>query len=204
MLSDLTAEAVPPPPIATGPFTPRQNEILDDLERIIVREGFADLTVAVLAQRLRCSRRTLYELADTKDDLVLLVLDRLLRRMGTRAHDRLRKLDDPAERLRSFMAAAIAEIRTVSITFAEDIQRHTAARRLFEAHYAFACSVLASVIQDGIDRGLFRKVHAQLVAQIFDAGIARLQRPDVLRTLALSEADAFTELTSILLHGITA
>src|SRR5262245_38694751 len=111
----------PPKPIATGPFSARQEEILSGLEEIILREGFRDLTVASLAERLRCSRRTLYELAESKNELVLLVLDRLLQRMGRRAHQRLRELSDPSERVQFFVGAGSAEIRSISIAFAEDL-----------------------------------------------------------------------------------
>ncbi|MBW3664321.1 MAG: TetR/AcrR family transcriptional regulator [Actinobacteria bacterium] len=203
LATDLAPRMPPPAPIAAGPFTERQEEILTGLETIILKEGFRHLTVGDLAERLRCSRRTLYELADSKDELVLLVLDRLLQRMGKRAHEQLRELDDPIERVQAFMGVAIAEIRSVSVSFAEDIENHGPARRLFNAHYEFAATVLSGVIQEGIDRGVFRPVHPYLVAQTLDAGLARLQHPRVLRSLATSEANAFEELTSIILHGIT-
>jgi AcrR family transcriptional regulator len=192
----------PPAPIAPGPFSPRQEEILAELEAIILREGFRDLTVAGLSKRLRCSRRTLYELAESKNELVLLVLDRLLQRMGRRAHQRLRELSDPSERVQFFVGAGSAEIRSISIAFAEDITNFAPARRLFDAHYEFAASVLAGVIQDGIDKGAFRKVQPYLVAQLIEAGLARVQDPRVLRRLPGSEAESFDELTGIVLRGI--
>lgn len=200
----LGARIPPPTPIADyGPYTERQGDILAGLEEIILDEGFRHLTVGDMAERLHCSRRTLYEVANSKDELVLLVLDRLLQRMGKRAHQTLRELEDPVDRVQAFMRAAIAEIRAVSVAFAEDIETHGPARRLFNSHYEFAASVLGGVIQDGIDRGVFREVHAQLVAQVLDAGVARLQEPRVLRATGVTEADAFEELTSIILHGIT-
>jgi AcrR family transcriptional regulator len=192
----------PPAPIAAGPFSPRQEEILSGLEEIILREGFRDLTVAGLAGRLRCSRRTLYELAESKNELVLLVLDRLLQRMGRSAHQRLRELSDPSERIQFFVGAGSAEIRSISIPFAEDIRNFAPARRLFDAHYEFAASILADLIQDGIDRGAFREVQPYLVAQLVEAGLARMQDPRVLRRLSGSEAESFDELTGIILRGI--
>lgn len=198
------AHISPPPPIATGPFTTRQQEILNGLEAIILEEGFRHLTVGELAQRLNCSRRTLYELAPSKDELVLLVLDRLLRRMGSHAHAQLRKYNDPIQRVESFMGAAISEIRALSLSFAEDVERHAAARRLMTAHYEFATDVLGGVIQDGIDQGVFRPVHARLVAQLLDAAVARLQEPRALRMVGLPESETMEELTSIILHGIIA
>ena len=56
----------------------RGSELLDALEDMVLREGFASLGVSAIANRLSCSKRTLYDLAPSKRELVLLVLDRFL------------------------------------------------------------------------------------------------------------------------------
>jgi hypothetical protein len=61
---------------------------------------------------------------------------------------------------------------------------------------------LAGVVQDGIEKGVFRNVPPYLVAEIFNEGLVRLQDPRVLRNLSVTEADAFMELTGIILLGI--
>jgi AcrR family transcriptional regulator len=66
--------------VSTVAFTRRQTEILDELSTIIEAEGFAELTVADLADRLRCSRRTLYTLAASRDELIVAVVERLFAR----------------------------------------------------------------------------------------------------------------------------
>jgi AcrR family transcriptional regulator len=55
-------------------LTDRQREILDEMEDLVAG-GFADLTMAELAARLNCSLRTLYALAPSRDELVLIVID---------------------------------------------------------------------------------------------------------------------------------
>ena len=56
-------------------LTDRQRDLLDRLVELF-DEGFAHLTMADLAARLNCSLRTLYELAPSRDELVLTVIDR--------------------------------------------------------------------------------------------------------------------------------
>ena len=56
----------------------RQAELLDQLGDLLAVEGFRTLTVGELADRLRCSRRTLYTLAASRNELVALALARLL------------------------------------------------------------------------------------------------------------------------------
>ncbi len=63
----------------------RHREVLDGLENLFMENGFVSFTIADLAKEIGCSRRTLYELAPSKDQLVLIVLDRRLHRMGRAA-----------------------------------------------------------------------------------------------------------------------
>ena len=64
---------------------PRHRQVLDQLEQLFLEEGFAGISVRELAANVGCSRRTLYELAPSKDELVLVVLDRFLHRVGRTA-----------------------------------------------------------------------------------------------------------------------
>ncbi|WP_328476043.1 TetR/AcrR family transcriptional regulator [Streptomyces sp. NBC_00377] len=51
----------------------RREELLRQAETIILTEGFTAVTMDELAQRLGCSKATLYSLASTKEQLVLAV-----------------------------------------------------------------------------------------------------------------------------------
>ena len=49
--------------------------LLGSIEAIILSDGFARLCISDLAERLSCSKRTIYEIAPTKKALVLKALD---------------------------------------------------------------------------------------------------------------------------------
>ena len=48
----------------------RREQLFDALVELLLAEGFAHLTLDDLAARLRCSKRTLYALAGSKEQLV--------------------------------------------------------------------------------------------------------------------------------------
>src|ERR1700677_3482135 len=100
-------EALRPPVL--GPsgvnLTDRGREILDELGDIFLEEGFTHLTISDLAARLRCSRRTLYELAPNRTELVLVALSRRLRRIGRVAAQYVTTVQEPFELLTRFMLA---------------------------------------------------------------------------------------------------
>jgi AcrR family transcriptional regulator len=57
-------------------LTQRQRDLLDELESLFGGDGFAQHSMADLAKQLRCSLNTLYVLAPTRDELILLVVER--------------------------------------------------------------------------------------------------------------------------------
>ncbi len=93
--------------MATVTFSPRQHQILGALSRIIVKEGFEELTVAVLADRLRCSRRTLYTLAPSRDALVVGVVSELFDGWMQRARTAVADAGDELGGVVAFCAAGL-------------------------------------------------------------------------------------------------
>src|SRR5690349_2511610 len=115
----VTSEALRPPRVGpnSGDLTDRGRELLDKIEQLIMDEGFASLTVGDLAAKLQCSRSTLYGLAPTKDELVLVVVDRRLRRIGQMKQARLHELDDPVDKLNMMIASESLQIQRTSLRF---------------------------------------------------------------------------------------
>jgi AcrR family transcriptional regulator len=185
-------------------LTPRGRELLDKLEELIVEEGFASLTVEEIAARLRCSRSTLYDLAPSKDELVLVVIDRRLRRIGRLKQERIADIADPAERLKVVIASKDLRIQVTSLRFMEDVSRTPAAQRLIADHLRYGVALLRDVIDEGIASGRFRQLDSRIVAETIDAGLERIQRPDLLRETGATFDDATEELTELLVSGLLA
>ncbi|MFT4865676.1 MAG: AcrR family transcriptional regulator, partial [Ilumatobacter sp.] len=114
----------------------RHREILDQLEAQFLERGFATATVAALASAVGCSRRTLYELAPSKDALVLMVLDRFLHRVGRSALDTVDHDAPIADQVRSYINGAL-ELQRLTAAFADDLDDDPAARRLLDRHFRY-------------------------------------------------------------------
>ncbi len=193
----------PPEDLAAGrQYGARHVQLLDGIETIILTEGFRDLTVGGLAERLHCSRRTLYELADTKESLVLLVIDRLLRRLARRAHDAAQDGGTHLDRLRAFLTKGLTELHRATVSFAEDVADEPAAHALVTAHFRFATNVVVAMLTEGIEAGEFARIHPRVAAEVLDAGLARLQEPAVLRTAGVSFAEALEEFLTFFADGL--
>src|SRR3954451_10977241 len=101
-------------------FTPRQVEILDTLQALFLAEGFRHLTIGDLVDQLSCSRRTLYSLAPSKEELVLVVIERFFNRMGVRAKAEAASRTDPGEAIAAYLATGVTAFMSAQSAFTED------------------------------------------------------------------------------------
>ncbi len=188
------------------PTTPRQERLLDALEDLFLEEGFSAITVAELAQRMRCSRRSFYELAPGKEALFLRVFDRYLSRLreaGRRGAEGAAAEGAPAEdAIEPYLAPAIDAARKLSTTLMRDVQSYPPAQALWERHTRERMSGLQALIERCVQAGVFRGVDAYLVAEVMAVSLRRICEPGFLVSSGLSYRDAVRELYSLLLHGL--
>jgi len=180
----------------------RKEKIVSDLEDIFLERGFRKCTINELAERLKCSKRTLYEVAASKQELALLVLENWLGRIRHLGWVGALEHDDPARRIAAYLQPGVSESRRASRQFVEDIQSFRPAAMLLEAHQRERARVLKEIIDDGIKRGRFRPLHSPLLAEIFLAAVGRINEPKVLETADLTFSEAFAELFDLFRNGL--
>ena len=95
---------------------PRAMVLLGSIEAIILSDGFARLCISDLAERLSCSKRTIYEIAPTKNALVLKVLGDFFAQIRTDAAFAATTKPLAAERLHDYLQAGAAGCATSEST----------------------------------------------------------------------------------------
>jgi len=178
----------------------RHRAVLDGLEQLLRNGELGRLTIGEIASRLECSRRTLYELAPSKEALTLLVVDRVMHRIG---HAALAAVDGSAAvavQIRQYVTAGIGYVfRSAAV---DDLADIPGARRVSAAHHRFATTVIERIVASGIDRGEFRPVDASVAASVILASAVHLARPDVLDDLGLTLEDALHQMLDLALTGL--
>jgi AcrR family transcriptional regulator len=183
-------------------FSPRQQEILDVVEVVFLREGIRAVRIGELASEASCSRSTLYELAPSKEDLLLLVLDRMMRRIMLRGAQAIERATDPVDRVRAMMTSGALDLAALGPRFLEAVRRHSPARLLFDRRIAEGRDALASLIEDAVRAGQFRPVNAAVVADAMIAVVLRFTDPEFVGSTTVSRTSALAELVDVLLDGL--
>lgn len=184
-------------------LTERQRELLDELGRVF-EDGFAHLTMASLAAQLNCSLRTLYALAPSRDELVLIVVDRNLWRVGRAARDAVRADMSPLDALRSYLEAATFAVSKITEGFARDLAAVPAAQRLNDGHDQYIFNITRALLEMAVERGEVADVDTAAVAMVLAGLGRRFSQPDVIPTLRSSPKEAADEVVDILLQGLRA
>lgn len=184
-------------------LTARQREILDQLSDLF-DEGFADLTMAEIASRVNCSLRTLYELAPSRDELVLTVVDRNLWRIGRTAREAIRPDMAPLDAVRAYLRAATVAVGGTTEAFARDLAAVPAAQQLRDAHSEYLVAMTRRLLDLAVEQGHIAAVDTSAVARVV-AGLGReFSRPEVIPTLRSSPKEAADAVVEIILRGLQA
>lgn len=182
-------------------LTERQREVLRQLDAMF-RDGFAELTMAEIAARAGCSLRTLYALAPSRDELVLMVVDRQLWRIGGDAQRVIAGDVPPLEAVRRYLRAAHVAVGRATHAWSRDLTTVPAVKSLVDSHNQYLVDVTRSLLDAAVARGDVADVDTAAAARVL-AGLGRsLADPDVARTLRSSPRQAADEVVDILLAGL--
>ncbi|WP_329068058.1 TetR/AcrR family transcriptional regulator [Amycolatopsis sp. NBC_01480] len=183
--------------------TARQQVLLAELETLFLAEGFAGFTLDDLAARLRCSKSTLYALAPSKEQLAVKVVAHFFRGAAERIEERIDGIDDARKLIGEYLAGVSAHLNRASAAFMTDIGEFAPARDTYQLNSRAAARRIRAFIDKGVADGVFRDVHARLVAEMTGLIVEGIQTGVLGRRTDVSDAEAFTALGELLLGGLT-
>lgn len=176
--------------------------LLDRLAEVFLQDGFRSFTLAELAARMHCSKTTLYALGQSKEQVTVNVVRHFFRCATDEVEATTATAGTPVEQLVTYLSAIGDALRPASPRFMADLAAHDAAREVYERNTRVAARRVRELIADGLDEGVFRDVHAAFVADTVAATMERIQSGQVLAATGLHDADAYTELATLVLDGI--
>jgi AcrR family transcriptional regulator len=187
-----------------GFATARRTELFDALVGLFLAEGFAHLTLDDIAARLKCSKSTLYTLADSKEQLVRAATVYFFRRATAMVEARVANVVGPRERMTTYLSAVGEALSVASEQFMADLDAFAPAREVYEKNTRIAARRVHELINEGVESGEFRRVHAVFAADLAATMMVRIQQGGVRTATELDDAHAYRELAAILTAGLSA
>ncbi len=184
--------------------TARRTTLFDHLVELFLREGFAHLTLDDIAARLRCSKSTLYTLAESKEHLVRAVTVHFFRGATEDVERRLEAAEGARFRITTYLLAVGRALDSASMQFMADLDGFTPAREVYQTNTRIAAQRVQQLIAEGVAAGEFRDVHAAFAGELAATMMERIQQGKVRAGTGLDDAAAYRELAAILTAGINA
>lgn len=175
---------------------------LDQLEQVFRREGFRHLSVSDMAAKLHCSKRSLYELAPSKQALIELVLKRRFAKIRQAGWDAAALHSTPTDRTWAFLEVGTNALVEMGDRLLMDIERDPAASQIFSEHQRRRADGIRAMIEEGVREGYFTDYHPHLVAEVIMISFRRMRDPAFLQEVGISLADAWDELTRLIQNGL--
>ena len=147
----------------------RRNQILEAATHVFTRLGFNKARMDDIVEESGLSKGTLYWYFRSKDDIITAILDRMLKREARQLHSMLDDERSVRDKLTEFMDSTIEDLERlrplmpILIEFWGLQLRHKTIRQGIGKYYQQFFDTLTPFIQQGIDRGEFRPVHAKSV-----------------------------------------
>ena len=183
-------------------LTTRQRQLVDELVDLVLAEGFAQLTLDEVAARLGCSKRTLYALAHSKEQLAIRAVRFFFKRSTERWSRRSPAPDRPPARSpatwRRSPRRSVRPVRSSAATSPSS----AATREIYEQNTAAAAVRVRELIDEGIEAGAFRQVPASFVGEVVTATMRRITSGEIGRATGLDDARAYAELARLVVAAV--
>jgi len=176
---------------------------MDEAEALFTQEGFLHLTTDSLAQRLRCSKRTIYAIAPNREKFFEAIIDRRLSRVVTRMAE-LEDADSIETTVLGYVQATADALTNVSPPWFRDLMRFPAGSLAIKKWEEVLGRALGRVIDRGIREKVFREVEPRVAAEALLCSVKRMIDPDLLMDLRVNAADAVHQVFEIFWAGLYA
>ena len=182
-------------------YSKRHNELINELEKLL-EKGVPDLTMSEIASKLRISLRTLYEIAPSKDYLIIMTVNNILKKLGKHALDAVINIDSPIQKLEEYLFIVNQAVGPKFNSFFKDLEKVDGADEMVDYHENFISDFTKKLLDDAIQKKEIQNIDTKAFA-ILLGGIGREFLKEKNRhSISSSPEDSANSITSIILNGI--
>ena len=182
-------------------YTKRHHEIIDALERLL-EQGVPELTMSEIAKKLKISLRTLYEIAPSRDKLILMTMDNILKKLGKFAMDSVEDIDSPINKLEKYLFIVNQAVGPKFDRFLIDMEKINGSKTTADYHENFIKNYIKKLLEDAIEKKEIKSIDVKAFS-ILLGGIGReFFKEKNKNSINLTPEESANSITSIILNGI--
>ncbi len=182
-------------------YTKRHHEIIDALERLL-EQGVPELTMSEIAKKLKISLRTLYEIAPSRDKLILMTMDNILKKLGKFAMDSVQDIDSPINKLEEYLFIVNQAVGPKFDRFLIDMEKINGSKTTADYHENFIKNYIKKLLEEAIEKKEIKSIDVKAFS-ILLGGIGReFFKEKNKNSINLTPEESANSITNIILNGI--
>ncbi len=179
----------------------RHLEVMDELESML-DQGKSFATMSDLAKKLKISLRTLYEIAPSKEELIVTTVDRVLKKHGKIAMDAMNTHSSPIKKLESFLTVANQAVGPRFERFTLSLSSLNSSKPMVDYHEQYITDLIKNLLDEARIKNEIKEIDTQATALLL-GGLGRyFQSKKLLKDLHQTPEKTSNFLTKIIIDGI--
>jgi len=182
-------------------LTDKHVQVMEDFEQLL-ESGIANQTMSNIASRLKVSLRTLYEIAPSKEDLIVSTMDRILTNIAIQAVSSIQNISSPLAKLRKYTEIGNEAVGPRTQKFETDLWKIKGAKEMIDYHQDAYINHIKKLLDEAQQKKEIEHLDTQAVALIL-GGIAReYSNPNNMDQLKQSPEASSNMLTDLIIKGL--
>ncbi|ALJ21879.1 hypothetical protein AOA12_19045 [Microbacterium sp. No. 7] len=186
----------------TGPAqqAARRDALLDSLIELFLDDGFRRLSVDDMARWARCSKRTIYALGESKEQVVLAVVRGFFRRATGWIAQRLDAEADPTSQIGDYLRLISQALAPASPQFFADLDAFAPAREIYQENTRIAAERVQELARQAV--GERSRMDAEFIGVVAGIVMNAIHRKEVEALAGLDDAAAYRALADLIVAGV--
>jgi len=182
-------------------LTEKHIQVMENFEQLL-DSGIANQTMSDIATRLKVSLRTLYEIAASKEDLIVSTMDRILTNIAIQAVNSIKDISSPLAKLKKFTEIGNEAVGPRTQKYEADLWKIRGVKEMIDYHQDAYINHIKKFLEEAKQKNEIEPIDSQAVALIL-GGIAReYSDPNNIDKLEHSPESSSNMLTELIIKGL--
>ena len=182
-------------------LTQKHLEVIQNFENLL-EDGIANQTMSDIASNLRVSLRTLYEIAPSKEKLVISTIDRILTNIAKQALGSLKNIESSVDKLRTFTKIGNEAAGPRIQKYAVDLTRIKGADEMIRSHESAYIDHIKRLLEEAVEKDEIESVDTRAVAIMLGTVARIFSKKNHQERLAASAEESANMISGLIIDGL--
>ena len=176
-------------------------QVMEDFEKLL-ESGIGNQTMSDIASKLKVSLRTLYEIAPSKEELIISTMDRILKNTARQAYSAIKDISSPLVKLKTFTKIGNEAVGPKTQKFEMDLRKIKGAKHMIDFHQNAYIRQINRLLLEAEKKGEIKPIDTKAVAMILGGIGQEYSKPEIVMQLNQSPEASANMITSLIIRGL--